>query len=128
VSGFVVDTSAWVDFFAGRPVQGLAEALESGIVALPPVVVAELVSGARREEQRRAIADLVADLPICDTPLTHWIAVGELRRSAAEQGIAVSTPDAHVARCALDRGAILLSRDKVFGRIATLSELEVWSG
>lgn len=128
MSGFVVDTSAWVDFFAGRPVQGLAEALESGVVALPPVVVAELVSGARREDQRRAVADLMADLPICETPLAHWIAVGELRRTAAEEGIAVSTPDAHVARCALDRGAILLSRDRVFERIATLSGLEVWAG
>jgi hypothetical protein len=127
VSGFVVDTSVWIDFFAGRPVRGLEEALESGMVVLPPVVVAELVSGARRAGQRRQITKLVESLPVHATPVGHWVRVGELRRQAAERGIAVSTPDAHVAQCALDRGAILLSRDQVFSRLRVCCDLEVWS-
>jgi predicted nucleic acid-binding protein len=39
--------------------------------------------------------------------------------------LSVSTPDAHVAQCALDRAALLLSRDAVFGRVARLSALRV---
>jgi predicted nucleic acid-binding protein len=40
-------------------------------------------------------------------------------------GVPVSTPDAHVAQCALDRDAVLLSRDKIFARIASRTGLKV---
>jgi predicted nucleic acid-binding protein len=82
------------------------------------VVVAELISGARGRADRAAIEELVRELPIHATPLAHWIRVGELRRDLFGVGVAVSTPDAHVAQCALDLQAVLLSRDEVFLRIA----------
>jgi predicted nucleic acid-binding protein len=125
VSGVVVDTSVWIDFLTGRAVPALEESLEQ---VLPPLVVAELVSGARRPRDRAAIADLVGDLPGHETPLQHWVRVGELRRALGQKGIAISTPDAHVAQCAPDRDAMLLSRDEVFRRIAGHSRLKVRSG
>jgi predicted nucleic acid-binding protein len=128
VSGLVADTSVWIDFFGGRPVPALEQGLAQGAVTLPPVVVAELVSGARREKQRAAIAELVRDLDVHETPVEHWIRVGELRRRLAGKGVAVSTPDAHVAQCALDRNALLLARDDVFRRIAKETSLRVASG
>jgi tRNA(fMet)-specific endonuclease VapC len=128
VSGFVVDTSVWIDFFAGVSARGLEEALRAGAVVLPPVVVAELVSGARTPEQAGDVKELVERLEVHRTDLDHWIAVGTLRRRAADRGVALSTPDAHVATCALDRGAVLLSRDKVFRRLADFLPLEVREG
>jgi len=128
VSGVVADTSAWIDFFAGRPAHALEDALAQGLVVLPPLVVAELVSGAHRARDRAAIARLVDDLPLHETSLAHWIRVGELRRRLRERGISVSTPDAHVAQCALDRDAVLLSTDAVFTRIARSAGLRLASG
>jgi len=128
VSGVVADTSVWIDFLAARDVPALDEALADGAVVLPPIVVAELISGARRARDRAAIGDLVAHLPVHDTPVAHWIRVGELRRRLLERGVAVSTPDAHVAQCALDRDAVLLARDAVFTRIAGASALRLRSG
>jgi predicted nucleic acid-binding protein len=128
VSDVVADTSVWVELFAGRPAPGLVEALRQGSVVLPPIVVAELISGVRRARDRTAIQSLVAELPVHETPLDHWVRVGDLRRRLAEQGLSVSTPDAHVAQCALERRALLLSRDAVFGRIAKVSDLEVRPG
>ncbi len=127
MSGIVVDTSVWIDFFAGRPTPLLKEALAFGPVVLPPLVVAELVSGAHRTRERSAIADLLAELPLHDTPVEHWIRVGNLRRSLRSRGLSVSTPDAHVAQCALDRDAMLLSRDAVFTSIARYVPLRVRS-
>lgn len=121
----VVDTSVWIDFFAGGAATALENALQAGAVVLPPIVVAELLSGARRARDRTAIKDLLDDLPLHDTPRAHWVRVGELRRALAESGLSVSTPDAHVAQCALERDAILLSRDGVFKRIARRSPLRV---
>ncbi|MGH7388115.1 MAG: PIN domain-containing protein [Candidatus Rokuibacteriota bacterium] len=128
MSGVVVDTSVWIDFFAGRPAPGLEEALAQGSVVLPPLVVAELVSGATRSRDRTAIAELIHELPVHETPVDHWIRVGELRRSLRGKGISVSSVDAHVAQCALDRDATLLSRDAVFGRITRVAELRLQSG
>jgi len=125
VSGVVVDTSVWIDFLAGVPVPELEDALTRGVVVLAPVVVAELISGARRPRDRAAIADLVQELSLHETPLDHWVRVGELRRDLRDHGVSVSTPDAHVAQCAIDRDAALLSRDAVFRRIARHSQLKL---
>lgn len=125
MSGVVVDTSVWIDFFAGRPAQGLEEALAHGTVILPPVVVAELISGAQKTSDRAAIGELLQELSIHRTPLQHWIEAGDLRRRLRDNGINVSIPDAHVAQCALDRDAVLLTRDAIFQRIARATKLRL---
>jgi predicted nucleic acid-binding protein len=51
--------------------------------------------------------------------------VGDLRRHLADKGVSVSTPDAHIAQCAIDREALLLTRDAVFERIAKVTTLRV---
>lgn len=127
MSGLVVDTSVWIDFFSGRESTGLEEALARGGVVLSPIVVAELVSGAKRARDRAAITDLLADLPVHSTPLGHWIRVGELRRDLSDRGVAVSTPDAHVAQCALDLNVPLLTRDGVFRDIAKATRLRLYT-
>jgi tRNA(fMet)-specific endonuclease VapC len=127
VTGLVVDTSVWIDFFSGREVPALEEALAQGAVILPPIVIAELISGARSPRDRAAVQDLIADLTISETALGHWIRVGELRQELGRQGISVSIPDAHIAQCALDRNALLLSRDHIFSKIAKVSRLQVFS-
>jgi hypothetical protein len=128
VSGVVADTSVWIEFFAGHAEPALEEALKHGIVVLAPLVVAELISGARRPRDRSAIVRLVAEIPLHETPLEHWVRVGELRRALLDRGLSVSTPDAHVAQCALDRDALLLSHDTIFGRISRVVGLRTQAG
>ena len=125
VSGVVADTSAWIDFFAGRDTPALDAALAEAAVVLPPIVIAELISGARRRRDRAAIVDLLRELPLHETPLEHWFRVGELRLRLRAKGLSVSTPDAHVAQCALDRDALLLSNDRVFVKVAALTDLRL---
>lgn len=121
----LVDTSAWIDFFAGQTIPALEEGLAAHIVVLSPVVVAELISGAVRPQERTAITELVRELPLHATPREHWIAVGNLRRELRGRGLSVSTPDAHIAQCALDRQTFLLSRDAIFRKIAELVPLRL---
>jgi predicted nucleic acid-binding protein len=124
VAGVVVDTSVWIDFFAGKPAEELEEALSGGAVVIPPIVVAELISGASAQ-QRGTIGELLQDAPVHETPLDHWIRVGDLRRELARKGVAVTIPDAHVAQCALDRDAVLLTHDAAFARIARHTTLRL---
>jgi tRNA(fMet)-specific endonuclease VapC len=125
VSVLVVDTSSWVSYLAGRGGEGIEEALEEGRVYLPPVVAAELVSGRMTPGQRRAVEELLSELPLCTADRDHWFRVGRLRASLAARGLSVSTPDAHVAQCAIDLGGSLLAEDAVFGRMARLAPLRL---
>ena len=125
MSAVVVDSSVWIEFFRGRELPALEEALSEGRVLVPPLVVAELVSGATSRGDSQKVADLVRDLELVETPREHWVRVGELRRRLRSRGLTVSTPDAHVAQCALDVRGILLSSDAVFRRIGRLTELRL---
>lgn len=125
MSAVVVDTSVWIDYFGGAAQPRLEQALAGGTVVLPPIVVAELMSGAQRATDRAALQDLLSDLRLHATPLQHWMRVGELRRSLRARGLSVSTPDAHVAQCALDLEAPLLTNDALFRRIAGCTTLRL---
>ncbi|NOY40939.1 MAG: PIN domain-containing protein [Planctomycetes bacterium] len=119
----VVDTSSWISYFAaksneaGKGQKALDEALREGRVFLSPVVAAELMSGFLTKTKRERLADFLRDLPLCDASVEHWLRVGALRSRLARKGLTISTPDAHVAQCALDLDGYLLSEDKIFRRL-----------
>ena len=125
MSAVVVDSSVWIEFFRGRDFPLLEEALAEGRAVVAPLVVAELVSGASSRGDARRVTELMRALELCETPREHWIRVGELHRALRGHGVAVSTPDAHVAQCALDLDAILLAEDRVFARIARWAPLRL---
>jgi predicted nucleic acid-binding protein len=124
----VVDTSIWIDKFQARPTpRKFQEALDGGAVVIPPLVAAELISGAHTGEARAMIGEALQESPVHETPLEHWIEVGELRRRLSDRGINISLPDAHIAQCALDLSALLLSRDAVFVAIARHTSLRLYA-
>lgn len=122
----MVDTSVWVDFFRGQPLPDLELALREGLVVLPPIVLAELLSAPLRKKQRAELTSLLRDVPVHETPFDHWQAVGELRARLRRGGTSVSTPDAHVAQTALELESRLWSRDAVFARIAATVPLRLF--
>jgi predicted nucleic acid-binding protein len=114
----VADTSVLIDHVNGRGVRALDLALANELVIVPPLAISELVSGATRRVETTAIAELIPRLRMHDTDLRHWIAVGDLRRDLAAHGLNLTIPDAHVAQCAIDLDATLITRDAIFRRIA----------
>jgi tRNA(fMet)-specific endonuclease VapC len=125
VNVLVVDSSSWISYFAGETNNALDLALKEARVLLPPIVAAELLSAKVTAAEKRALTDFVMELPLCSCTIGHWIRVGELRAVCAERGLKISTPDAHVAQCALDIEGYLMSEDKVFERIARAAGLRL---
>lgn len=122
-----VDTSVWVDYFRGDGSAELEALLNDGLVVLPPIVAAELLSAPLSRAERASVVDLLANLPLCPTPLSHWLGVGQLRMRLQRSGLSVSTPDAHVAQCALEAKGQVWSLDGVFANVARLSELRLFA-
>ncbi len=110
----IADTSVPIDRVNGRSVPALDLALAEELLIVPPLVISELVSGATRAKETAAIAELLPILKLHETNLRHWIAVGDLRRDLAAHGVNLTIPDAHVAQCAIDLDATLITGDKVF--------------
>jgi hypothetical protein len=125
VSALVVDTSSWIAWLAGGGSPAVDEALEEGRLHLPVIVAAELLSGRLDESERAELQDMLSDLPAVGTEAEHWFRVGKLRADLRTRGLSVSTPDAHVAQCALDTGGMLLTEDRVFEKIAKVVSLRL---
>jgi predicted nucleic acid-binding protein len=125
VSALVVDTSSWITYFAGRGATSIDRALAESRVLLSPVVAAEILSGTLDTSQRAELEDLLNDLPPCVCDPEHWFRVGRLRAMLRSKGVTVSTPDAHVAQCALDCQGALLTEDAIFRQIARHTRLEL---
>jgi predicted nucleic acid-binding protein len=94
-------------------------------MVLAPLVIAELLSGELTPRLRGLVSELLQEYPLADTPLSHWMDIGELRRKLATKGLNVTLPDAHVAQCALDLDATLLTRDEIFAQIAKHTALRL---
>lgn len=127
MKGVVADTSEWIEYLAGRHTPLFEHCLENQSIVVPPVVVTELTSGARSREERMVLEDLLMDLPMHENDFMHWARVGELRQTLRTKGLSIGAIDAHVAQCALDRDAPLLTRDAVFLKIAAHTRLRLAS-
>ena len=125
MSALVVDTSSWIAWLAGGGSSLVEPALEEGRVHVPVVVTAELLSGRLDGSERAELEDLLGDLPPLGSSLAHWFRVGKLRSDLRSEGLSVSTPDAHVAQCALDAEGELLTEDRVFEKIAKVVPLRL---
>lgn len=125
MKGVVADTSEWIEYLAGRPAQLFEQCLEAQSIVVPPIVITELLTGARSREEHMVLEDLLIDLPMHEHDFLHWARVGDLRRTLRAKGLSVGASDAHVAQCALDRDAALLTRDEVFWKIASLTKLKL---
>ena len=75
------------------------------------------MSGHLSKAKQEELANFLRDLPLCEADVEHWLRVGTLRSRLARKGLSVSTPDAHVAQCAVDLNGYLLSEDKIFQRL-----------
>jgi len=121
----VVDSSVLIDVLLGEQIAAVHRALSEATLVLSPLVIAEVLSGDLTPQQREMIGELLQDYVLHPTPLEHWMNVGNLRRLLRSRGINATIPDAHVAQCAIDLDALLLTRDDVFLRIAEHTTLRL---
>ena len=124
MAGSVLDSSVLIDFQV-KPEPIVYQAIAHGNSIIPPLVVAELMSGANTPVKREQVGLLLQDVPVHRVDLGHWINVGLLRQHLRRHGLTVTLPDAHIAQCAIERDAALITRDAVFTRIADHTQLRV---
>ena len=117
------DTSSMVAFLEGDrgdDAELVQSALDHQQLALPPVVLAELLSDPRLPAEVR---ELLAALPILDLEPGFWKRAGLLRASVLKDRRKARVADALIAQSCLDQSVPLVTRDRDFRHFAKAAGL-----
>ena len=127
----IVDTSVWVDFFNGHDSAQSARlhhAISSGEhIALPHLVLTEVLLGIRTEGQANTVSDLLtAFTVVADLDRDGHVAAARLYRHCRSSGYTIrSTIDCIIAQMCIRSRLPLLTKDRDFTAIAACCPLEL---
>ncbi len=126
----MVDSSVWVDFFAGRDlpqVQRLDAALLSDEeIGVPDIVRLEILSGVRDDAALRKITSNLNALRRVSAVDGDWDEAAALYRTCRRNGVTIrSVVDCLIARLTMREGALLLANDRDFAMMVPHCKLRL---
>jgi predicted nucleic acid-binding protein len=122
------DTSSWISFLqgeSGTDVELLDKALEDRQVVMVPAVLTELLSDPKLPED---VAQYLSEIPLMEIQDGYWERAGTLRAKALSKRRKARLGDALIAQSCLDRGILLLTRDRDFLAFAESAQLDLVIG
>jgi predicted nucleic acid-binding protein len=117
------DTSSMIAFLQGDPGEDaelIQAALDHQQLALPPVVLTELLSDPAIP---RPVRTLLCGLPILNVEPGYWERAGILRASVLRQKKKARVADSLIAQSCLDQMSPLVTRDRDFRHFAKAAGL-----
>ena len=125
----LVDTSAWIGFFAKSGHDAiktrLMALLDHDQVATAGPIVLELLQGCRSLEERAQLEHMLEALHWLATEDRHWFEAGKQAFALRRAGITVSAIDALIATLADSYGCSLLQQDRDFEHISRHTRLRL---
>jgi len=119
----LVDTSVWIDFFAGRELPHVVT-LERFIqdnedLALCGIILTEILQGIGDDATHRRVQRDLGPLIMLPMPDAVFVRAADIYRKLRKQGITIrKTNDCIIAATALEHHCSLLHNDKDFAPIA----------
>jgi predicted nucleic acid-binding protein len=124
----LVDTSVWIEIFrdkTGQVVKSFQEKISSDHYALSRFNQLELLQGAKNEKEWDLLNDYLTTQYYLETTDSTWQQAGGIYFELRRKGVTINSPiDCCIAQIALERGAVLLHRDKDFEKIARIRPLD----
>jgi predicted nucleic acid-binding protein len=127
----LIDTSVWIlALRAGGPVavrQEVEQLLATGRVATTPIVILELLTGARSSREFRELKEDLEALKQLELSPSVWERAYKLGYDLRRAGLTIPTVDIMIAALALEYDCLLLHADRHFEQIAQHSSLQTKS-
>ncbi len=117
------DTSTWIAFLQGgkgEDAELLDRALEDRQVLMLPAVLTELLSD---PELPSGVAETLSEVPLIELKTGYWQRAGVLRAKVLLKRHKARLGDALIAQSCIDRGILLLTRDRDFRAFAEAAGL-----
>ena len=126
----LVDTSVWIDFFAGRDLPNVAKleqfVLDNEDLALSGIILTEILQGIPDDTTYRRVRRYLSALIMLPMPESVFVRAADIYRKLLKQGITIrKTDDCIIAATALEHHCQLLHNDKDFRPIAKHYSLKV---
>ncbi len=124
----LIDTSVWIDYFRKSNTtlaRQVDDILDSIIVHVPKIVIAELIQGARSEKEISVIEEFIGAFNIIDHQRDTWINAGRLSFSLKKKGITVHLTDCYIALIASESSCRIFTLDKHFKDIKKILKIEL---
>ena len=115
----LVDTSVWIDFFAGRDLPHVAKVeqfiLDNEDLALCGIILTEILQGIADDTTYRRVQNELGSLIMLPMPQVVFVRAADIYRRLRKQGITIrKTNDCIIAATALEHNCQLLHDDKDF--------------
>lgn len=126
----LIDTTVWIDFFAGRNephVAALQELIEDEEdVCLCGVILAEVLQGIRSDADFSRTKEYLDDVIFLPMRQPTFLRAAEIYRTLRRKGVTIRQPvDCMIASVALEYDARLLHNDRDFDHIARHVKLKI---
>jgi len=127
-----VDTSVWsLAFRRDTPsdlpeVHELRQSLDAGAVFCTGLVLQELLQGFSKPKAHKQIIGHFAALPLLVPDRDDHVHAAELRNRCRRKGIQAGTIDALLAQLCVRHELTMLTTDKDFHNIASVTSLSIW--
>ena len=126
----LVDTSVWIDFFAGRDLPHVARLeqfiLDNEDLALCGIILTEILQGISDDTTYRRVRRDLSPLITLPMPPTVFVRAADIYRKLRKLGITIrKSNDCIIAATALEHHCQLLHNDKDFTPMAKQFPLKV---
>ena len=102
--------------------------LEDVPLAVPGIVLQEILSGVRTEAQFGKLQRLLEAFPIISAEPQHHVLAARIANACRRKGVAASTIDCLIAALATSSDAFLFTLDEDFGRMAPVCGVKLFRG
>lgn len=122
----LADTSVWIPFLRGSGVQfqeRLVPLIMADRVATTPVIIMEILIGAKSEKEYDKLSKDLAALRCFDASVKLWQRACKLGYTLRHKGISVPLTDTLIASVALENNVLLLHNDRHYEMIASVTAL-----
>ncbi len=99
---------------------------ENAPLAVPGIVLQELLSGVRTEDEFHRLQGLMEGFPLVLASREHHLEAAQIANQCRSAGVSVSTVDCLIAAMAIKTNSQLLSTDKDFARMAFHCSLQLF--
>jgi hypothetical protein len=126
----LVDTSVWIDFFAGRDLPQVATLeqfiLDNEDLALCGIILTGILQGIADDTTHRRVRRYLKPLIMLPISETVFVRAADIYRKLRKQGITIrKSNDCIIAATALEHHCLLLHNDKDFTPIAKHYALKI---
>ncbi len=100
--------------------------LEDTPLAIPGIVLQELLSGVRTDQQFKRLRSILEAFPILVAERQDHILAGQISNASRRRGLSASTVDCLIAALAVSRDGFLFTLDEDFTRLAPICGLKLF--